>query len=278
MVASADQVHAGPSRSGSRLQLVRRQEAGAGVGRLLAEHAVELGGVAARLVDLQGQLRRVEDDRAAAGRQDGRGQERHRLLRQAGGPLHEVERADVLVAAGTVPAGFRVAAPLHVVGIGGLHLQPGPHVRDDLVGGGAIRGLERLPLAEGVVVGLRGGHADHAGHGPSAPSRRSTVRSMGTSKGSLQDGGLVALHGGTTVVEPHRQTCVASRGAPMRTATRPRHPPTPRRCVPSWRSPTRRRRGRARRSPPSSPRLRPSTWPDLMVASCSRRRTNRTSA
>ena len=98
-VASAtivDQLGAVPE---AVVELVRRQEARAGVGRLGAEDPVQLGRVAAALVDLEVQLRRVEDDRAPAGRALRRGQQRDGLLGERLGAAREVEAADVLVAA-----------------------------------------------------------------------------------------------------------------------------------------------------------------------------------
>jgi hypothetical protein len=48
-------------------ELVDGGERGAGVGRLVAQRPVQLGGVADRLVDGQPQVRRVDDEVVAAG-------------------------------------------------------------------------------------------------------------------------------------------------------------------------------------------------------------------
>ncbi len=86
----------------------------------------------------------------------GRGEQLDGLLGQHGRPLDEVQAADVLVARRAVAAGFREGATLQVVVAGGLRLEAGTDVGDDLLGLRAIRGVELLPLPEGVVVGLRG--------------------------------------------------------------------------------------------------------------------------
>ena len=62
-----------------RVQLVERRERRAGVVRLVAEHAIELGRVADRLVDRQPQVRRIDHEVVAA-RLDRR--RRHLLLEQ----------------------------------------------------------------------------------------------------------------------------------------------------------------------------------------------------
>ena len=65
------------------VELVGRQEARARVGGLGAEDAVELGRVAAALVDLEEELRGVEDDRPSARRQHGRREQLDGLLGEA---------------------------------------------------------------------------------------------------------------------------------------------------------------------------------------------------
>ena len=79
--------------------------------------------MAARLVDLQVELRRVEDDREPAGRTLRRGQQLDGLLGQRLGVPGEVQAADVLVA-GRVPAtaGVRVGATLVLVAVDGVRL------------------------------------------------------------------------------------------------------------------------------------------------------------
>ena len=69
-----------------------------GVGRLGPEHAIELGRVAARLVDLEVQLRRVEDDREPTRRTLRRGEQLDGFLGQRLGPFGEPEAPDDLVA------------------------------------------------------------------------------------------------------------------------------------------------------------------------------------
>src|SRR5262249_6218482 len=69
--AVADDVHDAAAVP-ERVELVEGREAGAGVGRLVAEGAVQLGGVPDRLVDGQPQVRRVDDQVVAAGLDAGR--------------------------------------------------------------------------------------------------------------------------------------------------------------------------------------------------------------
>ena len=106
------------------VELVGRQEARAGVGSLGTEHPVELGRVSAALVDLEVELRGMEDDRASAGRQGGRAQELDGLLGEGPGARCEVEPTDVLVAGGAVAAArLGVGAPLELVAAGGVDLE-----------------------------------------------------------------------------------------------------------------------------------------------------------
>src|SRR5262249_60189651 len=104
-----------------------REERGAGWGDLLAEGAVELRRVAARFVDLQRELRRVEDEGARAARA-GRGlKELERLLADARRVAREVERGDELVA-GAIDAAVvvhRPAARRDLVAVGDDELDAG---------------------------------------------------------------------------------------------------------------------------------------------------------
>ena len=97
-------------------QLLRGQEAGARVRRLRAQHAVQLDGVAAALVDLQGELAAVEDDRRDAGRAGLCREQRRRLLgdaRRVPGQVvafHELPALRALVP----PDAVRIRALLHL--------------------------------------------------------------------------------------------------------------------------------------------------------------------
>ena len=140
----------------ARLELVRGQEARAGVGRLGAEHAVELGRVAARLVDLQVELRRGEDDREAAGRALRRRQEFDGLLGERFGLLGEAETADELVAR-RVPAAarIRVGAALVLIAIDRVRFDRRADVGDDLLGEAAIGGGDRSSTRAGPRTSIR---------------------------------------------------------------------------------------------------------------------------
>src|SRR5581483_7089370 len=72
------------------LELVDGEEARPGVARFGAEDPVELRRVAAALVDLEVELRRVEDDRRAPGRALRRRQESDGLVGDGGGVTGEV--------------------------------------------------------------------------------------------------------------------------------------------------------------------------------------------
>ena len=73
-------------------QHVRRQEAGPGVAGLGAERAVQLGGMAAALVDLHVQLARVQEDRPRARGERRGGQQLHGLARDALRVARQVHR------------------------------------------------------------------------------------------------------------------------------------------------------------------------------------------
>src|SRR5262249_16909273 len=95
---------------GEAAELIGREERGAGERDLLAERAVELRRVAARFVDLQRELRRVEDEGARAARA-GRGlKELERLLADARRVAGEGGRGDEPVA-GALDAALGVPRP-----------------------------------------------------------------------------------------------------------------------------------------------------------------------
>jgi len=136
--------------------LIERQEGRAGVRGLLAEDAVELDGVAARLVNLQRELG-VADDEGGLGRGANlRRQDLRGLFRDARGVPEQVQAADVLVARG------REVTPERI-GIGtGLDVLLGDGGRDDaaprldypLVDVGPLRRRERFlrtPKLEGPL-------------------------------------------------------------------------------------------------------------------------------
>ena len=80
------------SRSASDADAVGREEARAGVGGLAPEHAVELDGVADRLVHLEARAARRQDQRGAPGRAGGRRQQGDGLLGHARRVADQVER------------------------------------------------------------------------------------------------------------------------------------------------------------------------------------------
>ena len=112
--------------------------------------------MAARLVDLEVELARVEDDREPARRALRRGQERDGLVGERLGLLGEVEAADELVA-GRLPAAarVRVAPALVLVAVDGVGLDRRADVGDDLLGQAAVGRGEGLPLALGGVRSTR---------------------------------------------------------------------------------------------------------------------------
>ena len=160
-----------------------------GVARLGAEDAVELGRMAAALVDLQVQLARVQDDRESAARALRRGQQRDRLVGERFRTLGEPERADVLVAGGlptTARVGVRPA--LMLVAVDGVRLHGGPDVGDRLLGERAVGRGEGLPLALGRVHRFGEGDALDPAAASSAARRSPILRSSGTVNGSSSTG------------------------------------------------------------------------------------------
>ena len=95
---------------------------------LHAQHAVELGGVAARLVDLDGHLARVEDDGHLAGWTLGRLEQRDGLLASLLPMGAEVQVPDGLEAAAhdLTSQGLGIASLLAVVLADGGGVDPRP--------------------------------------------------------------------------------------------------------------------------------------------------------
>ena len=106
------------------IELFRRHETGAGIGGLHPKDPVELGRMAARFVDLQPNLARVQDQRLDPTRTLDRREQGHGLLADALAVLVELQGGDELEAAGPlVPSeGVRVRAALHVIRRGGGRL------------------------------------------------------------------------------------------------------------------------------------------------------------
>src|SRR5262249_47716603 len=131
-------------------------EARPGVAGLGAEDPIELGRVTAALVDLEVELRRVEDDGEATGRALRRAEQSDRLLGERPGAAGEVEAADVLVAGGLERSavGVRVAPALVLVALDGVGLHTGPDVGEGLLGPAAVGRGEGARLALGVVASL----------------------------------------------------------------------------------------------------------------------------
>ena len=123
--------------------------------------------MAARLVDLEVELARVEDDREPARRALGRGQELDGLLGEGPARSSRSRLRTILVAAGA-PAAARVgiAPALVLVAVDGVRLDPGADVGDDLLGQAAVGGGEGLPLALGGVGRFGEGDPLDRGGGP----------------------------------------------------------------------------------------------------------------
>ena len=174
---------------------------------------VELGRVAARLVDLHVQLRRVEDDRPPAGRALGRRQERDRLLGVLLGVAEQVERADVLVA-GRLPAAavVRPAPALVLVALDRVGLHARADVGDRLLGEAAVARRERLPLALGGVQRLRVGDALDPVHRRVGGQQVRDLRFERDRERVLDDRGLERAVGGRPVVEHDRAAEGGGRG------------------------------------------------------------------
>ena len=187
------------------LELVGGQEARAGVARLGAEHAVELGRVAARLVDLEVQLRRVEHDREPSGRALRRAEQRDCLLGHRLGALLHAETPDVLVAGGLpAAASIRVAPALVFVTVDRVGLDRGADVGDRLLGEAPVARGERLPFALRAVDGLG---EDDARHGRRSLIGGEQVRDLRVERDRervLLDGRFERAVGRRPIVEHHR--------------------------------------------------------------------------
>ncbi len=190
------------------VELVGRQEARPRVARLRPEDPVELAWVAAALMDLHVQLRRVEDDREATRRALRRAQQCDGLARERLRVGGEVEATDVLEAGRFErPAvAVRVAPSLMLVALDGVGLDARSDVGERLLGVAAVGRGERLPLAPGVIAGL--GERDAL-----RPCRRAIRREEDPDlllerhrERVLQDRRLVCAVGGRPIVEPDAVT------------------------------------------------------------------------
>ena len=190
------------------------------------------------------------------------------------------QAADVLVAGGVpAAAGVRVAPALVLVALDRVGLDRRADVGDDLLGEAAVGRGERLPLAlgrvhrlgEGDALDLRGGLVGGEQVGDLALERdrervlldRRLVRAVGR-RSIVEDGRLAegrrGRPGDADGVGGDAVGLVRGQDAGC------------------WRSPTRRRPGRGRRSLRSRRSRRPRPRPLLMAIDSSRRRTTRTSA
>ena len=158
--------------------------------------------MAAALVDLQVELRRVEDDRPPAGRQLRRREQLDGLVGHALGRAGEVHRADVLVA-GALPgaAGVGVAPALVLVAVDGVRLDRRAAVGDHLLGEAAVARGERLPLALGAVRGVGEGDAGLRVHRRVGGEEVGDLRLERDRERVLDERGLEAAAGGRPVVE-----------------------------------------------------------------------------
>src|SRR5207244_11365401 len=109
-------------------------DGGAGVGSLGAEEAVELGRMADGLVNLEGDLRAVEDDGRCAGGARGGTEEGERLLRHLWCRLDKGKVPDEFEAGARVLAAVAagVRPVLGVVVVGRRRRDAGPGLQDGL--------------------------------------------------------------------------------------------------------------------------------------------------
>ena len=149
-----------------RPALVERQEAGAGVAGLGAEDPVKLDRVAARLVDLEGGLARIEDDGRHVVGARLRGQQLDGLLGRAAGVLGQVHRLEVLVAGRRVLAAeaVRERAPLGVVLADRQRLDAGAGLDQGLLDVAAFGRGEDLADALALEGALGDGDPAHGAH------------------------------------------------------------------------------------------------------------------
>ena len=131
----------------------RLHERAAGEGDLAAEGAIELGRVAARLVDLEADLARLEQERARSDRAGRGGEEREDLFAHAVDVAAEVERPDPLPARLEAVAALpgRVAPALRDAVVADREdVHPARAVRERLRDVGALGGDEALLLPRPV--------------------------------------------------------------------------------------------------------------------------------
>ena len=123
--------------------------------------------MAARLVDLERDLGRVEDEVHLAGRALGSVEQRDRQLRGLLGALRELERTDRLESAGDGLAteGVGVAALLHLRFVDGGGLDSSAGLDDLLLDPRSGERRERLSLTPRDDAALADGDARDAGHG-----------------------------------------------------------------------------------------------------------------
>ena len=163
-----------------RAELSEVEPARAGVGGLPAEDAVELDGVADRLVDLQRHLLAAEDQRRLAARARWRRQQRPRLVGHPGGVGVEVDLVDQLPAAGAVLATRgRVGAALRLAVADRRGHDPGAALADPLVDPVALARHE--PLG-GVPAPGTGPRRRRRRARPSSPSPRRAGRPCRTAR------------------------------------------------------------------------------------------------
>ena len=262
-----------------RAEVVRLEEARAGVGGLGAVDAVELGRVADRLVHLQRHLLGVDHDRRHPGRARRRAQERGRLLADARRLALEAERLDVL------PAGLGARAAVRARVAADLRrprrARPSRRFR---------RRTRRAP-ARSTRRRRRRTPCARAGRGPSAEvtltsscasacsarRQRSTLSASGTANGSRSTGVRNSPRAGSSGRElaavPARRR-LGERG--RLAAPPPRRPPG--RAAGRRRSPRRRPTSTRTPMPSVSWSSSRSTRPFLVPTTCERRTTTRASA
>ena len=128
----------------------RLEERAAGERDLQAHGAIELGGMAARLVDLQRELRGADDEIEASGGRFRRGEERQRLVADLQRLRRHVQPLDELPPLGLKIAAERIGirAPLELVAVDGHGLDAAAHLRRGLFDEAADRRCEELSPAD----------------------------------------------------------------------------------------------------------------------------------
>ena len=226
-----------------RTELGEVEPGRAGVGRLPAEDAVELDGVADGLVDLQRHLLAAEDQRRLAARARRRRQQGPRLLGDAGGVGLEVDLVDELPPPRAVlAAGRRVRAALRLAVADRRRHDPGAALAHALVDAVRPRSTRTTWPCPRSGTSPRRGRRRARPSSPSPASSRSPLSASDTPSGSI-DG----TRSPTTRRAPRRPAAAWPAGTPWR--WRPRSPSPARRP-----GGPRRRRGRGRRRSPSPSR------------------------